>query len=52
MEPRVLLIKPTVDASDKELHRRNDMLNAEKNLRKYMEQNEKGKSSFVPSRLG
>lgn len=38
MEPRVLLIKPTVDASDKELHRRNDMLNAEKNLRKYLNQ--------------
>ena len=53
-DSRVILIKPSIDASDKELHQRNNMLNAEKNLRKYLE--EEGKvnphKAFVPNKLG
>ena len=54
-EQRVLLIKPTVDASNKELHSRNNMLNAEKNLKKYLNeeaQDTSSKTSFVPRKLG
>ena len=50
-DQRVILIKPTVDASDKELHKRNDMLNAEKNLRLYLNDKLK-KAPFVPTQLG
>ena len=38
VDSRVVLIKPQVDASDKELHWRNNMLNAEKNMRKYLDE--------------
>jgi len=54
-DSRSILIKPKVDASDKELHRRNGMLNAQKNLTKYLNENKtlsKNKLSFVPSKLG
>ena len=55
IDSRVILVKPLVDASDKELHKRNGMLNAQENLAKYLReekaQNE-DKISFVPNKLG
>lgn len=54
-DQRVVLIKPAIDASDKELHKRNEMMNAEKNLRKYFEEEGEhldSRKSFVPVKLG
>ena len=49
------MIKPHIDASDKELHKRNEMMNAEKNLKKYFEEegcHMDSRKSFVPTKLG
>ena len=52
---QVILIKPTVDASDKELHRRNEMPNEVKFLKKYLDAEgfpADDNRYFVPKRLG
>ena len=52
-DQRVIVIKPQIDASNKEIHFRNNMLNAEKKLKKYVEEEGKGSfSAFVPTKLG
>ena len=52
-DQRVIIIKPQIDASDKEIHFRNNMLNAEKKLKKYIDEEGKGTfSAFVPTKLG
>ena len=50
-----MVIKPEVDSSDKELHLRNDMAYASKNLKRFIDSNSNvnfAQNVFRPSKLG
>ena len=54
-ENNVMLIKPVIDASDKELHLRNDMAYASKNLLRFIDANanvDYASDVYKPEKLG